>query len=192
MFSEHSREQAMALGLKRYFIGEPCRHGHIAERNVPSGHCLECGRARSAKWNAANRELVNERRRNNRAANPEKTREKNREAARKRENKDEIKRTRAAWRAANPQYWRERYAKNKDRIRSQQAAWRAANKDRMRSLQAAWYVKNKDRILTQQAAKRTASKDSRSAITNEAGMNRRMRESCAESANHGQLENSPA
>ena len=23
MFSEHSREQAMALGLKRYFIGEP-------------------------------------------------------------------------------------------------------------------------------------------------------------------------
>jgi hypothetical protein len=46
----------------------------------------------------------------------------------------------------------------------------------MRSLQAAWYVKNKDRILTQQAAKRAASKDSRSAITNEAGMNRRMRE----------------
>jgi hypothetical protein len=134
MFSEHSREQAMALGLKCYFIGEPCRHGHIAERNVRSGHCLECGRARSAKWNAVNRELVNERRRNNRAANPEKTREKNREAARKRENKDEIKRTRAAWRAANPQYWRERYAKNKDRIRSQQAAWRAANKDRMRSL----------------------------------------------------------
>jgi hypothetical protein len=27
MFSEHSREQAMALGLKRYFIGEPCRQG---------------------------------------------------------------------------------------------------------------------------------------------------------------------
>ena len=157
MFSERSREQAAALGLKHYFTGEPCRHGHIVERSVRSGVCLECGRARSAKWNVANRELVNERRRNSRAADPEEVREKNREAARKRyaENKDEIKRTRAAWRAANPQYWRERYAKNKDRIRSQQAAW---------------YVKNKDRILSQQAAKRAARKDSRSAITNEAGI----------------------
>jgi hypothetical protein len=169
MFSERSREQAAALGLKHYFTGEPCRHGHIVERSVRSGVCLECGRARSAKWNVANRELVNERRRNSRAADPEEVREKNREAARKRyaKNKDEIKRTKAAWRAANPQYWRERYAKNKDRICSQQAAWRAANKDRMRSLQAAWYVKNKDRILSQQAAKRAAR---RLAIADEAGI----------------------
>ena len=125
-----SRAEAKALGLKRFFTGEPCKHGHIADRNVRSGHCLECGRARSAKWNAANRELVNERRLTSRAANPEEVKEKNREAARKRyaENKDEIKRTRAAWRAANPQYWRERYAKNKDRIISQQAANRATRR----------------------------------------------------------------
>jgi hypothetical protein len=173
MLSEHSREQAKALGLKRYSTGEPCKHGHIADRNVRSGHCLECGRVRSAKWNAANRELVNERRRNSRAANPEEVREKNREAARKRyaKNKDKIKRTRAAWQAANPQYWRERYAKNRDRIRSQQAAWRAANKDRMHSLQAAWYVKNKDRIRSQQAAKRAARQGTlRTVVTDEAGI----------------------
>jgi hypothetical protein len=41
MFSKRSREQAKALGLKRYFTGEPCNtHGHIAERDVRSSHCL--------------------------------------------------------------------------------------------------------------------------------------------------------
>jgi hypothetical protein len=42
MFSEHSR-QAIALGLKRYFTGEPCKRGHIAERNVRSGLCFKDG-----------------------------------------------------------------------------------------------------------------------------------------------------
>lgn len=35
------RADAKALGLKRYFTGKPCKHGHIAERFV-SGPCVEC------------------------------------------------------------------------------------------------------------------------------------------------------
>jgi hypothetical protein len=31
-----SREQAAALGRKRYFTGEPCRHGHIASSSSPA------------------------------------------------------------------------------------------------------------------------------------------------------------
>jgi hypothetical protein len=131
-----SREQAKALGLKHYFTGRPCLHGHIAERSVRTGRCLECGRARSAKWKAANPERVRETRRKHRAANLEKVREKDREANRKQyiKNGDKIRSRRAAWRADNKEkiaaYERQWYAKNKDKVRGQQAAWRAANKNK--------------------------------------------------------------
>ena len=42
-----SRETAIRLGLKRYFTGAPCIHGHICERLVKKfggGECVECGR----------------------------------------------------------------------------------------------------------------------------------------------------
>jgi hypothetical protein len=68
-----SRDEANALGLKRYFTGVPCKHGHIAERSVRCGRCLECGRTRTAKWKAANPERICETRREHRAANLEKT-----------------------------------------------------------------------------------------------------------------------
>ena len=37
-----SREDARAQGLKQYFTGEPCKHGHIAPRFVSTGGCKEC------------------------------------------------------------------------------------------------------------------------------------------------------
>jgi len=41
-----SRDAARAAGLKRYFTGELCRRGHVAERYVNggtgSGACVEC------------------------------------------------------------------------------------------------------------------------------------------------------
>ena len=39
-----SRETAVQLGLKRYFTGVPCIHGHISERYVASNECVECNR----------------------------------------------------------------------------------------------------------------------------------------------------
>jgi hypothetical protein len=115
-----SREQAKALGLKHYF--RPCKHGHIAERYVSSAACSECSRVRTAKWDAANRDHHNEKKRKYRAAHPEKLREREREAARKH-------------RAADP----EGYS-------SQQAAWRAANKEKIAAYKRQWYVKNGDEI----------------------------------------------
>jgi hypothetical protein len=99
MLSKHSRKQAMALGLKRYFTGEPCLHGHIAERVARSGRCLECERERTRKrraadpeeyreycrkWRAANRQRAREYQREYRAANLERVRESDRESARRR------------------------------------------------------------------------------------------------------------
>ena len=36
-----SCKEAKAQGLKRYFTGKPCKHGHIAERHVTGG-CVIC------------------------------------------------------------------------------------------------------------------------------------------------------
>jgi len=37
-----SRQEAKERGLKRYFTGEPCQKGHIAERLTNSSHCVKC------------------------------------------------------------------------------------------------------------------------------------------------------
>ena len=40
------REEAKALGLKRYFTGNPCPKGHVSERLVSTFQCCECLRER--------------------------------------------------------------------------------------------------------------------------------------------------
>jgi hypothetical protein len=120
-----SPDEAKALGLKHYFTGEPCRRGHIAERYVSSDRCLECFREYQQEYRPAHR-----------AANLEKVREREREAARKHRAVDPegFRSQQATWRAANKEkiaaYRRQWYLKNRDKVRSQQAAWRAANKNR--------------------------------------------------------------
>jgi len=37
-----TRKEARARGLKRYFTGKLCKHGHVAERLVSVRNCLEC------------------------------------------------------------------------------------------------------------------------------------------------------
>lgn len=37
-----SRKEARALGMKRYFTGMPCKHGHLAERRCDSKTCTAC------------------------------------------------------------------------------------------------------------------------------------------------------
>jgi hypothetical protein len=102
------RAEARALGLKRYFTGKPCKHGHVAERSV-SGGCMECNRGHDREW---------------RAANPEKDRERKRLHYAK--NKDKLLSRRAAKRAANPQ-----------KAREYQRVWRAANRDELNKRRAA-------------------------------------------------------
>lgn len=37
-----SREEARGAGLKRFYTGAACPRGHISERYVNNGHCIEC------------------------------------------------------------------------------------------------------------------------------------------------------
>ena len=37
-----TRKEAKEQGLKKYFTGKPCKHGHISERRVDSRGCIAC------------------------------------------------------------------------------------------------------------------------------------------------------
>lgn len=49
-----SRQSAKLAGLKKYFSGRPCKHGHICERWCANSYCVECLR----EWNLKNKEKV--------------------------------------------------------------------------------------------------------------------------------------
>ena len=51
-----SRKEALEQGLKRYFTGKTCKHGHVSERYI-KGSCCECSKlAKSTKeYVAANK-----------------------------------------------------------------------------------------------------------------------------------------
>ena len=42
MIRRISREVAKTQGLKRYFTGHSCSRGHVAERFVADGWCVQC------------------------------------------------------------------------------------------------------------------------------------------------------
>lgn len=37
-----SRKAAFEMGLRRFYTGIPCKHGHVAERFVVNGGCTAC------------------------------------------------------------------------------------------------------------------------------------------------------
>lgn len=45
-----TRDKAKELGLRLYFTGKPCKHGHVCDRYVGGKWCVECRRL----WNLAN------------------------------------------------------------------------------------------------------------------------------------------
>lgn len=47
IYTPISRNEALALGLSRFFTGRPCKRGHIAERTTTNSVCCECSMERS-------------------------------------------------------------------------------------------------------------------------------------------------
>ena len=52
------RSEAKKLGLKRYFTGNPCKHGHFAERRTGYGNCVECQKEKGRKYDAKRRKTT--------------------------------------------------------------------------------------------------------------------------------------
>ena len=72
-----SCKDAKAKGLSRYFTGQPCKRGHIAQRYTRTGNCIQCDNERcnlSYQTSEAHKEYVREYGKRWAAANPEKVR----------------------------------------------------------------------------------------------------------------------
>ena len=57
-----SRQEAIAKGLKFYFTGKPCKHGHVADRYVKNYGCMICKKQRqiadSKRWRENNKTKI--------------------------------------------------------------------------------------------------------------------------------------
>ena len=99
-----SRIDAKTFGLKSYFTGKPCKHGHVALRKTVNGTCKECEKIGVEAWKAANREKHLEAMRRWGRNNPEKRRA----SVRARIDKDpekhysRMRKAIARWAAENP------------------------------------------------------------------------------------------
>lgn len=126
-----SRDKAKSLGLKRYFTGDPCKYGHVVERQVSSYGCMACQNERvkaAAKKKYAEdpeyKAKINER---NRLYNQSET---YKEYNRKRISTD-------AYREYRVNYLSQDHMREKkrayDRERQQTCAYKAAKRDRYRN-----------------------------------------------------------
>jgi hypothetical protein len=121
-----TRAEARTAGAKRYFSGQPCSNGHVAERWVSTGGCRECTRitANNLEYRQANRERY--------------------------------RLNTAAWRKANPERWRayrSAYnAKNSEKIRLKKAAKYTTNAVENRKRAKAYYRANRAYALAFNAA----------------------------------------
>lgn len=64
-----TRAEARARGLKHYFTGKPCKHGHVAKRHL-TGTCVPCGVNSAMAWDSRNPGKVKERNARYYAADP--------------------------------------------------------------------------------------------------------------------------
>ncbi len=69
-----SRKNASEQGLKRYFTGVPCKHGHVDQRLVSNGRCLACDRVSKAELLRDKPELLHSRKAADYWKNPKKHR----------------------------------------------------------------------------------------------------------------------
>lgn len=53
-----TRAEAKAHNAKLYFTGKACVNGHVCERNVSDGHCLDCNRVRDKERYPDRREKI--------------------------------------------------------------------------------------------------------------------------------------
>jgi hypothetical protein len=106
-FQPQERAKAKAEGKVRYFTGRPCKHGHVAERMVVNGHCVECLSIKQA---------------NKRVENPEAT--KQRDAAYYKKYRDK-----------NLTYAAKYRTKNAEKVAKSCKAWRQKNKGKRAAMQ---------------------------------------------------------
>lgn len=124
-----SRKEALEKGLKRYFTGKSCKHGHASERSI-NGKCLACVKIE--------RQLY------------PKTKEQQKEYSSRyyKKNSNEIKEKVRRWAKDNPEKRKEisiNWAKdNPDRTKYIQKKFIENNPERSREIKHKWAENNKE------------------------------------------------
>lgn len=124
-----SRKDALALGLRRYYTGKPCKHGHVTERYTRKSTCVACAQEEGRERYALNPEFFKEKARRWAETNPERSKEnakKWQEA-----NSAAVRKYKIKWRDANRDKRREdarkRRLANPAKKREESRKWREAN-----------------------------------------------------------------
>jgi len=105
-----SLKDAINLGLKSYFTGIPCVHGHVFARLVSNRSCLDCSKTRRKEWEEKNKDSVLKK-----AAQNSRNNRKN--------NKIAVNASRRLW-----------ASKNREKDNAYYAKWRANNKGHVNAL----------------------------------------------------------
>lgn len=126
-----SRKDAKKIGLKRYFTGKPCKHGHLSERKTVNGGCVLCSARINKKSKSKNSEKVKQTSEKWRIKNVDKTREYNRRY--RKLNRDKLSISARNWHEENKGSVSIRHKKyreeNLEKIREKERQWRKSNKE---------------------------------------------------------------
>lgn len=153
-----SRKSAKSLGLSRYFTGNPCKHGHIAERLVKNCGCVECEKQYCK--DAYHRNIDENRKKSlaNRNKNIEQFRENSREWRKK--NKEHVS-------AYNKKYREE----NKEKVYALCSAWRDSNRSEVREYAKKYAKENYAQCLARGSARRAKSNKATPSWANKSAIN---------------------
>jgi len=145
-----SRAIAKERGYTRFFTGEPCKLGHIAQRNTKSTTCMICDAEKKAAYRQKFPDQAKEslrksanKHRDARRADNKAWREKNSEAL-KQSKKRYAEENREKVLAAKKDY----YAKNKEKCLLMSRSHKEKNKDRYKELNKIWRQNNKEKVST--------------------------------------------
>src|SRR3990167_6062380 len=159
-----SRHEAIGQNLPRFFTGRPCRRGHLAERRVDGGHCIECQRITQAGFHARHPTRNAQYHRKYYAGHKDEY--KAEVMRRRRENLEQYNSTRRRWYAANAEReatrareWRKLHpptpAQRKAAI-ERATAHAKRTPDRRREINSAWQKRNPGKVNSQTAKRRAA------------------------------------
>ena len=126
-----SRKDAIEKGLKTYFTGKPCEHGHVTERRVDSKACLECRKERKKEYREQNKERIKEYKKEYYEQNKEYFKEYNKEYYE--QNKGHIK-----------EYSKGHYEQNKEYIKELKKEYQEQNKERIKEYRRNRYASDEN------------------------------------------------
>lgn len=116
-----ARKEARDLGLKFYFTGKPCKHGHTSYRRTLNGMCMGCEAEQEYK--------------NKKNITAKKHYEENKEHRKScikawcQENREKVSSYKKNWTDNNKDYFKEYYLENKEYVNTRNNLYKINNKD---------------------------------------------------------------